>query len=109
MTYSMSFSISEVILLPIPFTDLSSRRVRPAIVIGHSSFAGDLFVVPISSQLQNVDVALLDWRSAGLNVPRGIKSQLATIESRLVVKAIGFLSPRDQESCKNRLRAWLRL
>jgi mRNA interferase MazF len=105
----MSFSISEVILLPIPFTGLSSRKVRPAIVIGHSSFAGDVFVVPISSQLQNVDVALLDWRSAGLNVPCGIKSQLATIESRLVVKAIGALSPRDQDSCKNRLRAWLRL
>jgi mRNA interferase MazF len=105
----MSFSINEVILLPIPFTDLSSRKVRPAIVIGHSSFAGDLFVVPISSQTQNVDTALLDWRSAGLNVPCGIKSQLATIESRLVVKAIGVLSLRDQDSCKNRLRAWLRL
>jgi mRNA interferase MazF len=105
----MSFSISEVVLLPIPFTDLSSRKVRPAIVIGHSSFAGDLFVVPISSQLQNVDLTLLDWQSAGLNVPCGIKSQLATIESRLVVKAIGVLSHRDQDSCKNLLRAWLGL
>ena len=105
----MSFSISEVVLLPIPFTDLSSRKVRPAIVIGHSSFAGDLFVVPISSQFQNVDLALLDWRAAGLNVPCGIKSQLATIEGRLVVKAIGVLSARDQDSCKNRLRPWLRL
>jgi mRNA interferase MazF len=105
----MSFSISEVVLLPIPFTDLSSRKVRPAVVIGHSSFVGDLFVVPISSQLQNVDLALRDWQSAGLNVPCGIKSQLATIENRLVIKAVGILSPRDQDSCKNRLRAWLRL
>ncbi len=105
----MSFSISEVILFPIPFTDLSSRKVRPAIVIGHSSFAGDLFVVPISSQLPNVDLALLDWRAAGLNVPCGIKPQLATIESRLVIKSIGILSQRDNDSCKNRLRAWLGL
>jgi mRNA interferase MazF len=105
----MSFSTSEVILLPIPFTDLSSRKVRPAIVIGHSTFAGDLFVVPISSELRNVDLALLDWRAAGLNVPCGIKPQLATIESRLVIKAIGVLSPRDRDSCRNRLRAWLGL
>jgi mRNA interferase MazF len=105
----MSFSINDVILLPIPFTDLTSRKVRPAVVVGHSSFAGDLFVIPISSQLENVDSALKDWRSAGLNVPCGIKSQLATIESRLAVKSIGVLSPRDQASCKERLRAWLGL
>jgi mRNA interferase MazF len=104
MMFSMSFSISEVILLPIPFTDLTSRKVRPAIIIGHSSFAGDLFVVPISSQMQNVDVSLLDWRAAGLNVPCGIKSQLATIESRLVVKSVGVLSPRDQDACRDQLR-----
>jgi len=105
----MSFSINEVILLPIPFTDLTSRRVRPAIVVGHSSYAGDLFVVPISSQLQNVDAALLDWRAAGLNVSCGIKSQMATIESGLVIKAIGTLSRRDSDCCRNRLRAWLGL
>jgi mRNA interferase MazF len=109
MTFSMSFLINEVVLLPIPFTDLTSRKVRPAIIIGHSSFAGDLFVVPISSQLQNVDMALLDWRAAGLNVPCGIKSQLATMEDSLVVKSIGVLSPRDRDSCKNLLRRWLGL
>jgi hypothetical protein len=73
----MSFSRGEVVLLPIPFTDLTHRKVRPAVVIGHSSRAGDLFVVPISSVLQNVDVVLQGWRSAGLNVPCGIKSQIA--------------------------------
>jgi mRNA interferase MazF len=101
MTFSMSFLISEVVLLPIPFTDLTSRKVRPAIVVGQSSFMGDLFVIPISSQLQNVDVALLDWRAAGLNVPCGIKPQLATIEEALVIRTIGVLSSRDCDACKN--------
>ena len=36
----MSFSRGEVVLLPIPFTDLTSRKVRPAVVIGLSSHAG---------------------------------------------------------------------
>jgi mRNA interferase MazF len=105
----MSFSRSEVVLLPVPFTDLTSRKVRPAVVIGHSSHAGDLFVVPISSVLQNVDVALQDWRAAGLNVPCGIKSQIATIEERLVVKSVGWLSPADSAELEKRLRTWLHL
>ncbi|MEK7674322.1 MAG: hypothetical protein AAB676_00630 [Verrucomicrobiota bacterium] len=60
----MSFSRNEVVLLPIPFTDLTSRKVRPAVVIGHSTHAADLFVVPISSQLPNVDLVLQDWPAA---------------------------------------------
>jgi mRNA interferase MazF len=105
----MSFAKSDVILLPIPFSDLSSRKVRPAVVIGHSSHAGDLFVVPISSQLQNVDLTLQDWRQSGLNVACGIKSQIATVEDRLVVKRLGRLSTRDQIELERRLRGWLAL
>ncbi|MDD2762553.1 MAG: type II toxin-antitoxin system PemK/MazF family toxin [Opitutaceae bacterium] len=96
-------------LLPIPFTDLSSRKVRPAVVIGHSAHPGDLFVAPISSQLQNITVPLRDWRMAGLNVPCGIKSQLATVEDRLVVKSVGKLSVRDQTDLDQALRDWLKL
>ena len=103
----MSFSRSEVVLLPIPFTDLTNRKVRPAVVMGHSSHAGDLFVVPISSQLQNVDLILQDWRSAGLNVRCGIKSQIATIEDRLVIHPVGTLSVADGALLEARLRAWL--
>ena len=105
----MSFSKGEIVLLPIPFTDLTSRKVRPAVIIGHSSHAGDLFVVPISSVLQNVDLAIQDWRSASLNVPCGIKSQIATIEQALVVKTVGALCGTDAAALEQRLRAWLRL
>ena len=105
----MSFSRNEVVLVPIPFTDLTSRKVRPAIVIGHSSHAGDLFVVPITSQLPNAGLILEDWRAAGLNVRCGIKSQIATIEDRLILKTLGTLSSRDQASLESALRTWLRL
>ena len=105
----MSYSRNEVVLLPIPFTDLSSRKVRPAVVIGHSRHPGDLFVAPITSQLQNASVPLRDWKLAGLNVPCGIKSQIATIEDRLVVKSVGTLSDRDQTALDFALHTWLKL
>src|SRR5438094_778434 len=94
----MSYSRNEIVLLPIPFTDLSSRKVRPAVVLGRSTHPGDLFVAPISSQLANVSVPLRDWQDAGLNVSRGIKSQIATIEDRLVVKSVGHFSARDRST-----------
>ena len=58
---TMNCSRGDLVLLPIPFTDLSSRKVRPAIVIGVGSYPGDLFVVPLTSQLAGADFALGDW------------------------------------------------
>ena len=103
----MNCSRNDVVLLPIPFSDLTSRKVRPAVVIGQ--IGPDLFLVPISSQLPNTDLFLQEWRSAGLNVTCGIKAQLATVESRLVVKKVGMLSVLDQQRLNTRLRVWLQL
>ena len=105
----MHCSRNDVVLLPIPFTDLSSSKVRPAIVVGHGSFAGDLFVVPITCQLANADFTLASWRAAGLNVPSGVKAQLCTVEDVLVRKIIGWLATVDVASLDQHLRGWLRL
>lgn len=103
----MSCSRNDVVLLPIPFSDLTSRKVRPAIVVGRKG--GDLFLVPITSQLSNSDLALREWRTAGLNVPCGIKAQIATVEERLVVKTVGTLGAADRQTLDERLRSWLHL
>ena len=52
----MNCSRNDVVLLLIPFTDLTRRKVRPAIVIGRNG--ADLFLVPISSVLSNSDLPL---------------------------------------------------
>lgn len=105
----MRCSRNDVVLLPIPFTDLSSSKVRPAIVVGYGSWPGDLFVVPVTSRLSNADVVLNDWQSAGLNVPSGIKGQICTVEDGLVRKVVGSISEPDRKSLDGQLRHWLRL
>lgn len=102
MMYSMNCSRNDVVLLPIPFTDLTSRKVRPAIILGRNG--PDLFLVPISSVLSNTDFPLQEWSAAGLNVPSGIKAQLTTVEERLVLKVVGELAPQDQQILEARLR-----
>jgi len=101
----MNCSRNDVVLLPIPFTDLTSRKVRPAIVVGRNS--ADVFLVPISSVLSNTDFPLKAWRAAGLNVPSGVKAQLATVEEKLVVKVVGTISTADRQTLDERLRGWL--
>ena len=105
----MNCSRGEVIPLPIPFTDLTSRKVRPAVVIGRGSLPGDLFDAPTSSRHQPLDLALKDQPAANPNVPWGAKAQIATIEDRLTVKALGQLSSRDLTSRDNRVRDGLGL
>lgn len=105
----MNCSRDDLVLLPIPFTDLSSRKVRPVVVIGFGSYPGDLFVVPLTSQLAGTAFPLADWRSSGLNVPSGVKAQLATVESSLVLKIVGRLPSRDRATLDGHLRQWLRL
>ena len=107
MTSSMNCSRKDVVLLPIPFTDLTSRKVRPAIVVGGNG--ADLFLVPISSVLANTDFPLKQWRAAGLNVPSGVKAQLATVEEKLVVKVVGQLAGKDVQALNAQLRKWLKL
>jgi mRNA interferase MazF len=103
----MNCSRNDVVLLPIPFTDLTSRKVRPAIIIGRNG--ADLFLVPVSSVLSNTDFPLKEWRAAGLNVPCGVKAQLATVEERLVVKIVGKLAIADFQLLNDRLRSWMQL
>lgn len=103
----MNCSRNDVVLLPIPFTNLKSRKIRPVVVIGQNG--ADLFVVPISSVLSNTDFPLKEWRASGLNVPSGVKAQLATVEARLVVKRVGTLVAADSKMLDGRLRAWLQL
>ena len=105
----MTCSRNDVVLLPIPFTDLSSSKVRPAIVVGFGSWPGDLFVVPVTSQLSNADVILNDWQAAGLNVASGIKGQICSVEDRLVRKVVGSISNSDKQALDAQLRQWLEL
>ena len=103
------FSKSEVVLLPIPLEEPSSSRVRPAVVIGQGSHPGEVFVMPLSAQLEKVDLPLQDWQGAGLESACGVRSLIATVDSKLVIKALGILSTRDQQALERKLREWLQL
>lgn len=105
----MDCSRNDIVLLPIPFSDPTSHKVRPAIVIGHAPDPRDLFVVPITSRLQQATFPLRDWKACGLNVASAVKGQLATVESRLIRRVTGRLGKADAVNLERHLRTWLGL
>ena len=107
--FTMNCSRNDIVLLPIPFSDLTSSKVRPAVVIGTEPKYGDLFLVSITSRVTQGTFPLRGWRSCGLNVPSAVKSQIATVESKLVRKVVGKLSVADIETLDRHLRDWLEL
>jgi len=107
-----SFSRHNLILVRYPFSDLSSSKVRPAVVVSGQHVSHDVLIVPITSRLTGLlpgEFALADWKRAGLNIPSAIKRGVYTVESGLVLRIIGQLQPKDAAQLDVALRMWLLL
>nr|WP_242411970.1 type II toxin-antitoxin system PemK/MazF family toxin [Cyanobacterium sp. IPPAS B-1200] len=108
----MNYSKYDLILVRYPFSDLSSSKVRPAIIVNAPHPSQDYFIVPLSSRIQNLqagEFVLTDWQNVGLNVPSFVKRGIFTIEKSLIIKKIGNLTPQDINILEQSLKQWLGL
>jgi len=107
-----SYSKPEIVLIRYPFSDLSSSKVRPAVVVNATHTSQDLFVVALTSKTNGLlagEFVLAEWKKAGLNVETAVKRGIYTIKETLVKKRVGKLEDADAEQLENSLRKWLEL
>ena len=107
-----SFLRSDIVLVRYPFSDLSSSKVRPAIIVNGPHVSHDLIIVPLTSRTTSLlegEFVLADWRGAGLNVPSAVKRGIYTVVSTLVLRRIGQLSSADATRLNRSLKRWLTL
>ncbi len=107
-----SYSKPEVVLVCYPFSDLTSAKVRPAIVVNVAHASQDLFVVALTSKTSGLlsgEFVLAEWKKAGLNVETAVKRGIYTIKETLVRKRVGKLEDVDAEQLEKSLRSWLDL
>ena len=106
-----SYSKNDIILVRYPFSDLSSSKVRPAVVVSTSHSSQDI-ITPLTSKtgsLMEGEFVLSGWEEAGLNVSTAVKRGIYTVHNSLVIKVIGQLVEADVAQLEKSLRGWLGL
>lgn len=104
------FEFGDIILVPFPFTDQTTTKKRPAVIISSSVYHAqrpDLVLMAVTSQLRapaRGDVVISEWRAAGLLKPSAVKPVIATIEQNLVIKRLGRLKAVDQQAVRAHLK-----
>ncbi|HEV8158330.1 MAG: type II toxin-antitoxin system PemK/MazF family toxin [Acidobacteria bacterium] len=104
----------EIVLVPFPFTDLSSVKRRPALIVSPDIYnAGkDLVIAYITSQLNSPsrvgDYKLKKWKEAGLLKSSIIKMKFATIDKTIIVKTVSELADVDREEIEKILLSFFK-
>jgi mRNA interferase MazF len=99
----MPLRFGDVVVVPFPFTDQTTLKKRPAVVVSSDAYnreRPDIILMAITSQVRPSpsvgEVAVGDWQGAGLLKASVIKPLLTTIEATLVIRHLGTLTPGDQ-------------
>jgi len=107
----MAFQRGDVVLVPFPFSDLSTTKVRPVVVSGslYHTTEPDLILAAITSANGPLDYVLRDWQATGLRYPSAVKPVLFTLDPTRVIYRVGALTPSDLAEVSQRLRRALEL
>lgn len=107
-----NYSKNDIVLVRYPFSDLSTSKVRPAVVVNAPHSSQDIFIVPLTSKTTTLlagEFILADWASSGLNIETAVKRGLYTVQQNLVVKVIGSMTAADAARLEQSLRDWIGL
>lgn len=107
-----SYFKHDVILVRYPFSDLSSSKVRPAVVVSTLHPSQDIIITPLTSKTGSLlegEFLLSEWAGAGLNVATAVKRGIYTVHESLVIKVIGQLVDIDAKQLEQSLQGWLGL
>jgi mRNA interferase MazF len=101
----------EIVLIPFPFTDLTSTKMRPALILAASSL--DITVCFITGQThlqESTDVLVKHNSNNGLKKDSLIKvSKIATLDKSLAIGLLGYISSTELTKVEQSLKTFFQL
>jgi len=95
----------DIVLVPFPFTDLTTAKKRPTLVVSpdHYNRSGqDVIILFITSRTDVSphpgDYRIRLWKEAGLPKASLLRMKFATIDQDIIVKRIGRLCRDERNS-----------
>ncbi|WP_181280744.1 type II toxin-antitoxin system PemK/MazF family toxin [Aphanothece hegewaldii] len=108
------YNFGDILLVPFSFTDQSSSKKRPAVVISLTAYNQqkvDLIIMAVTSQVSLTlsfgELQIIDFLAAGLVKPSVIKPVITTLEKSLVIKKLGQLQNADKQNLKGMIQTIL--
>ncbi len=103
----------EIVLIPVPFSDLTKRKQRPVLIISnnrYNSLTEDIVVVAITSQLKDLDYSVIieskDLSTGILKVTSAVKAdKIYTLSKQIIVKKFGQVNPDVLEEIRKKIKA----
>ena len=101
MKSTMNYKKWEIVLVPFPFTDLTTTKKRPALIISPNEYNDkfDVIIAFITSKLDLEyrigDYNIQEWEKSNLPKPSMLRMKFATIDKSIIIKRFGILSEND--------------
>lgn len=110
----MTFEAGDVVVVPFPFTDRSTTKRRPALVLSNAHtfnrpVAHSVLAMITSTQHSRwpLDVEITDLDAAGLPASSVVRMKLFTLDNQLVLRKAGALAEEDRQEVSGAIRALL--
>lgn len=107
----MTFEAFDVVVVPFPFTDRSTTKRRPALVLSDdrafNKLVGQSVLAMITSARNSdwpLDVEIKDLDAAGLPSASVVRMKLFTLDDQLVIRKAGALAENDRKCVVSILR-----
>ena len=102
----------DIALIPIPFTDLSSQKRRPVVVISNDAYnrkTSDIVVIAMTSNPEAADYSFTltssDLEKGALNRPGKVRAdKIYTLSQAIVVKTFGRVSAATLDHIRKTLQ-----
>lgn len=110
-----SYKPFDIAVVPFPFTDRSSQKRRPALVLSSNEYqkqTGHLILCMITTATRSNwfnDVHLQQWQESGLPHASLVRAKLFTLDERLVLRRLGGITQLDQQAITKSLQSILPL